>query len=102
MHLLQVLLPMFHNDGRRVPQRHFVTVREELTEQFGGVTVYSRAPAEGIWQDAAAREFHDEVILFEVMVESLDRNWWSAYRHQLADRFEQREIVVRAFALTPL
>lgn len=102
MHLLQVLLPMFCNDGRRVPQRHFVTVRQELTEQFGGVTIYSRAPAEGIWQDAAAREFHDEMILCEVMVESLDSKWWSAYRHQLAERFEQHEIVVRAFALTPL
>lgn len=104
MHLVQVLLPVFYNDGNPVAQAHFLHVRQELTKQFGGVTCYSRAPAEGIWQqaDGAQHEVHDEMILFEVMVDALDHTWWTAYRQLLAERFQQREIVVRAFALTPL
>jgi hypothetical protein len=38
----------------------------------------------------------------EVMVEGLDRQWWSSYRSALEARFGQRELVVRAFPLERL
>ena len=37
----------------------------------------------------------DDVILFEVMVESVDRDWWTQYRGRLEQRFAQDEILVR-------
>ena len=38
----------------------------------------------------------DELVLYEVMVESLDRAWWSGYRSELERRFRQERVVVRA------
>lgn len=45
MHLVQILLPLYDNDGRRFPTSHYESLRAELTERFGGLTSYSRAPA---------------------------------------------------------
>ena len=49
MFVIQLLLPLTANDGGRFPQAHFAEVRTRLTTRFGGVTAYSRAPAEGTW-----------------------------------------------------
>ncbi len=95
MHLVQILLPLADNEGRRFPPEPYATVRAELTERFGGLTAFSRTPAEGFWENGGdvAR---DEVIVLEVMAEELDAAWWASYRHELETRFAQDAIVVRA------
>jgi hypothetical protein len=45
---------------------------------------------------------HDEIIVFEVMAETLDASWWKSYRLQLEREFRQDEIVVRAWSDTLL
>jgi hypothetical protein len=35
--LVQILLPVRHQDGADVPAEEFARVRTELTERFGGV-----------------------------------------------------------------
>jgi hypothetical protein len=47
MYLIQVMLPLNANDGSPLPRDHLLRVRKELQDPFGGLTVYSRAPAEG-------------------------------------------------------
>ena len=37
----------------------------------------------------------DQIIVFEVMTEELDRTWWRNYRCQLEQTFRQRQIVIR-------
>ncbi|HJS06375.1 MAG TPA: hypothetical protein VJ809_01910 [Pirellulales bacterium] len=96
MHLVQILLPLFDNEGNRFDGEFFRAVRDELAAEFGGVTVYSRAPAEGLWKGEAAALQHDELILFDVMVEHLNREWWATYRRTLEARFRQEVVVVRA------
>ena len=95
-HLVQVLVPLYDNDGRRFPSAEFARIRRELTDRFGGVTAYTRAPAQGVWEDEEGRTHHDDVIVMEVMVEKLDQRWWSAYRAELGERFRQESLVVRA------
>ena len=103
MHLIQVLLPLYDNDANPIRPALFQQVRDELSSRFGGLTVYSRSPAEGLWQDdAGERPVHDDVVLFEVMTDQLDQAWWSAYRQKLEERFAQEEIVVRAQSITRL
>jgi hypothetical protein len=97
MHLVQLLLPLYAHDGSRVPQAVFGAVRQELLDRFGGLTAYSRAPATGLWDNGKHVE-HDDIVVFEVMVEDLDRAWWAAYRADLCERFRQQELVVRAQA----
>jgi hypothetical protein len=45
---------------------------------------------------------HDEIVVFEVITETLDASWWSRYRRQLEQEFRQDEIVVSASAVTLL
>jgi hypothetical protein len=102
VHLVQVLVPVYDNEGQPFPRAEFARIRRELTERFGGVTAYTRAPAEGAWEDDTGRVHHDDVVIVEVMVESLDRAWWSGYRNDLAARFRQNELVVRATLMESL
>jgi hypothetical protein len=102
MYLIQVLLPLYDNAGNTFDGSLFQSVRQELSRRYGGLTVYSQSPAEGLWQDNSEQAVHDELILFEVMTAQLDRAWWSAYRHQLEQRFEQDEIVIRAHDIVRL
>ncbi len=61
MHLVQLLLPVFDNDGLHQPLALFRTVSDELTERFGGLTAFTRAPAEGRWQGESSGTTHDEI-----------------------------------------
>lgn len=96
MHLVQILLPVADNDGKSFPPGHFETVREVLTKRFGGLTAFTRAPAEGLWRSAPETTSRDDIVVLEVMAETMDREWWSAYKRELETHFRQREIVVRA------
>jgi hypothetical protein len=96
MHLVQLFLPLRDNAGAAFPPALFAAVRTELTDAFGGVTAYQRAPATGLWEDDSDTVRRDELVLFEVMVEALQRDWWHCYATELARRFRQDEILVRA------
>ena len=54
MHLVQILLPLWDNEGRRLPRALYAELARELTERFGGLTAHTRAPAEGLWRDDEA------------------------------------------------
>ena len=95
MHLVQLFLPLRDNDGVAFPAALFAAEREELTEAFGGVTAYQRAPVTGLWEDDDTVQ-RDDLVLFEVMVEALDRDWWKRHAKALERRFRQEEILVRA------
>ena len=97
MHLVQILLPLRTPHGNTFPQAEFARVASELTERFGGMTAYSRAPAAGLWQeDRTGRTERDDIVVYEVMVDELDAAWWADYRRTLEMRFVQHELVVRA------
>jgi hypothetical protein len=102
MFLVQLLLPLYDNGGRRVPHEHFARVRNELTERYGGVTAFFRSPAQGTWKEESGAHDFDEIVMCEVMVQSLDRSWWAEYRRALEERFGQRELIVRALELERL
>jgi len=99
-HLVQILLPTQTRNRAPIAPEQFARVRVELTERFGGVTAYTRSPATGLWKreedDAIER---DQVIMVEVVVEGLDRQWWATYRRQLEERFDQEEVHARALAM---
>ena len=103
MYLVQILLPLLDNAHAPLPETLFRDVRTELTDSFGGLTAYSRAPAEGLWKEEPTdRPSRDEIVVYEVMTEQLDRAWWGAYRQRLEARFRQEQIVIRAQAMEKL
>lgn len=90
MHLIQLLLPL-----KAGAQPHVTRTREELVQRYEGITAYVRSPARGAWIAPGGREEHDDVIMVEVVVDSLDREWWRQYQDTLAARFDEEQIHIR-------
>ncbi|EJN34700.1 hypothetical protein PMI35_00448 [Pseudomonas sp. GM78] len=99
MHLIEVFLPLNTNDGAPQPVELLRHVREHLTDQFGGVTAFIRNPAKGISLQEGNERSEDDIIIYEVMVEAVDRLWWQSYKRDLEERFQQEEILIRATAV---
>lgn len=100
--LVQMLLPLTDKRGAPFEYDVFAATRLELAERFGGVTAYMRAPARGLWKDDDGRIERDDIVVFEVMVEELDRPWWRMQRELLRQRFQQDELIVRALSVDVL
>jgi hypothetical protein len=96
MHLIQILLPLNDNAGHSHARELFRVVADELTEQFGGLTAYTRAPAEGLWKEDSSGATKDEIVIYEVMTKGLDKKWWREYRTGLEARFRQEQVIARA------
>ena len=96
MHLVQILLPIYDNEHQAFPHELYGRVRSELTSKFHGLTAYTRAPAEGLWKQEGQHTSRDEIVIFEVMVPDLDRQWWNAYRQKLEKDFRQDVLIIRA------
>ncbi len=95
MHLIQILLPVRDNEGKPFGPHPFEEVAWSLSKKFGGITAYNRVPAEGRWETSGKTQ-HDDVLVVEVMVATLDKPWWGDFRTQLEARFRQSQVVVRA------
>ena len=95
MQLIQILLPLYDNAGKTFDESLFRTVRRELTEHFGGLTAFTRAPAQGLWKDEGETR-RDDIVIFEVMAKELDADWWRDYRRKLERAFRQDTVVIRA------
>src|SRR4051812_50206132 len=96
IHLVQLLLPLYDNDGRAFPAAHYAAVRTTLTDRFNGLTAYTRAPAQGLWSESDGPPKRDDIVVYEVMTDTLDRAWWGEVRRSLERRFAQEELVIRA------
>jgi hypothetical protein len=69
-------------------------------EKFGGLTAFTRAPAQGS-ELADEGERRDDLIV-AVMTETLDALWWKTYRISLEAAFRQERLIVRAARVTLL
>jgi hypothetical protein len=102
MHLVQLLLPLRDNGGKPFDRALYDGVRETLTQRFGGLTAYNRAPAEGLFSDDRGHVMRDDVVIIEVMCDALDDAFWREYRTQLTARFDQEELVIRVLPMQRL
>ena len=102
MHLIRLLLPLHDNNKQEFPVAYFLKVREELTNRFGGMTAFVRSPAVGLWKEDTNKVSRDNMVMFEVMSNQLDKEWWSNYRTQLQKEFRQEELLIWASDVTKL
>jgi hypothetical protein len=96
MHLIQILLPTYDNDGQPLLHATYDLIRNELVAKFGGLTAFTQSPAEGLWTSPQQRAHRDDVILIEVMIPDLDADWWTNYRQTLEKRLRQQSVVIRS------
>jgi hypothetical protein len=102
MQLVQLLLPVRDNEGKPFGPAPFLATREELVNRFGGITTYTRAPASGLWKPQGEAASQDDLWVYEVVVPTLDREWWSAFRKKLERTFRQESILIRAIEVSLL
>jgi hypothetical protein len=102
MYLIQFLLPLHDNDKQSFPKDYFDTVRQTLTDRFGGVTAFLRSPASGLWKESDEEFAQDKVVMFEVISSELEGEWWNGYRIELQDKFSQDEVLVWASQIQKL
>lgn len=100
--MVQLLLPLWSNSGERFSKKLFDQVSKELIDRFSGLTAHVQAPASGLWEKEDGKTVHDEIIIYEVMVDNLDLPWWTEYRRLLETRFKQNKLIIRAQEITIL
>ena len=91
-----MFLPLKRRDGSPQPNHLFARVRGELVDRFGGLTAFTRAPAEGLWESSDDEVQRDEIVVIEVMAETIEERWWADYRQRLERDFAQEALVIRA------
>ena len=95
-YLIEIFLPLADKTGT-FPMERFSQVIEELKRKFGGVTVYDRSPAKGKTVTSS-----DDIVIFEVMTDDLERAWWSSCRARLEAKFAQDEVLIRVASIERL
>lgn len=96
MHLVEIYLPKYDAAGSEFPHALYARTRHELLEHFGALTAHSLMPLSGLWTTPEDEILHDDVIVYEVIAERVERSWWSGYRKKLEERFPERALVVRS------
>jgi uncharacterized membrane protein len=77
--VVQILFPLWSNQGIAFPKAYFSAVKLELSSRFHGLTAYSRTAAEGLWRVGQTLK-RDEIIVYEVMADRFDSAWWRGYQ----------------------
>lgn len=81
----------------RIHFRHLIFLQSKTSSRifFGGLTAFTRSPALGRWEVTPDEVVQDEIAVFEVMANELNRKWWGEYRRQLETLFQQQRIIIR-------
>jgi hypothetical protein len=94
--LIQIFLPLSDYNGHSFPGDWYKQISTDLTERFGGVTIYKRAPVTGLWKEEEKHTVKDDLIIYEVMVDKEQIDFWEPFRKQLEQQFTQKSILIRS------
>jgi hypothetical protein len=100
--LIQIFLPLYDNNKQEFDRSLYDDLRSRLKDQFGGVTFYRNAPAEGLWKDETGKTNFDELAIAEVMISEINEEWWQQFKQRLEQLFDQEEILIRSIAFEQL
>jgi inorganic pyrophosphatase len=98
--MIQVYLPLYDPAGTAFPQSHFDKIKKELTDKFGGLTMYTRSPAEGLWKENEQKVVKDDILIYEVIAKELEQDFWLEYKNSLKKTFKQEELLIRSTLIT--
>jgi hypothetical protein len=95
----EILLPLRHNDGRPVSDDKLNQTREELVEEFDGISVQPQSVL-GVWVHEGTR-YEDTSVRLTVDVEDTEdnRQFFAEFKKTLMQRFEQLEIYIASYPI---
>lgn len=95
MYLVRLYIPL-------LAAEQFSDIKEELVARFGGLTAFTRAPAEGLWKPDQSAAQRDNIVVIEVMSDSFDEIWWRSYRARLERQLKQDKLLATVQDVTPI
>ena len=75
---------------------------DELVQRFGGLTAFIQSPPEGLWKESGDRTDRDDIVMLELMADTIERTWWTSYRERLQALLRQESIVIRVLPMEML
>jgi hypothetical protein len=93
---VEVLIPKFYNDGRRIEGIKYRETYQEVFSQFGGCTI-DNSPLLGRWIDPNThQEYNEKNIAFWVICnDTYDSLYFlDNLKNKLKTRFDQKEIMI--------
>src|SRR2546421_11195749 len=95
----EILLPTRYNDGSPVEDEKIDLVAEELSKEFGGVTLHPEH-LRGLWLHQGQR-FEDANVRIVVDVEDTEQasHFFVRYKQTLKDRFRQIDLWIVSYEI---
>jgi len=93
----EILLPLRHNDGSPVSDEKLNQTREQLVNQFDGISVQPQSIL-GIWVHEGAR-YEDTSVRLTVDVDDTpeNRQFFLQFKATLLERFDQVDIYIASY-----
>lgn len=92
---IDVILPAFYNNGRKVEDSKLLQTRKELAKRFGGCSYLRKT--QGTWIDPSDNKEYDDVnsIFFVIAPKTqATLDFLKEYKEILKTRFSQKEIMI--------
>ncbi len=96
MRKYEIYLPLKCNDGKEIEANKIRTVRTELVDAFGTITVSAlSSPYQGRWKYGGV-EFIDEIIKIEVVTtnDRATKKFFKAFKERLKESLQQIDILI--------
>lgn len=93
---VEILVPKFYNDGRRIEIKKHLETAQELTIKFGAFT-QDNSPLMGEWFDKEdGRKYKDKNFSFWVICDDNEDTikFFNDFKVKLEDRYDQRKILI--------
>lgn len=98
--LIQIYLPLYDPKGKALPESLYKEIKDTLTEKFGGLTMYTRSPAEGFWKEEQEKTVKDDILIYEVLTPEMEKDFWLPYKEKLKKLFKQEELLISCASVT--
>ena len=87
-------IPLYDNEGRRLPRRKLATLKESLVDEFGGLTHF-RQKNEGLWK-IGAFTFRDEIVIFRVLTDEEEKaqQFFARLKRQMEREWQQADVLI--------
>ena len=92
--LIQLFIPLFDEKGNQFPDQYYTKLNFELKERFGGVTIYNRCPVTGLWKEDEEKTAQDQLLVYEVLINTIENDYWQGIKSRLEKQFKQAELLV--------
>lgn len=92
---VELFIPLINQQNNTSIHKKYNQLRIQLLSKFGGLTIYKRTPVEGLWNDENEKTVQDDIMIYEIMIQQVDLNYWKDLKRSLEKSLNQEEIIIR-------